>query len=206
MKHPGVLGLLLLLGACSSAGDPADSFSNPAIAAAYVPLDASKDLIFTAHGAGVVIGRDIAVTNAHNANLIDPDAIVGTSMQYDLMFFHTFGGAPLPTAKPWVSEEVVAYGQGTSGGLRIARGRVTALDAPVVARCASCDVQHAFTFEGNAGPGFSGGPVVDATTGKLVGIVFGFNDEAGGGRLIYAFDMDRVQRELALTRGRPVAH
>ncbi|HTQ12940.1 MAG TPA: trypsin-like peptidase domain-containing protein [Rhizomicrobium sp.] len=206
MRRLGALIVLLLLGACSSAGDPADSFASAGIAAAYIPLSGGKDLFFTGHGAGVVLSRDIAVTNAHNANLVDPDAIVGVSMQYDLMFFHIFGGAPLPTARPFVSEEVIAYGEGSSGGLRVARGRVTALDAPVTARCATCDVQHAFTFEGNAGPGFSGGPVIDATTGKLVGIVFGYNDEANGGRLIYVFDMDRVSREYAILRGRPLAH
>lgn len=202
MRGIAAPGLLLLLAACSSAGDPADSFLSPSISQAYIPLAASRDVFFTGHGAGVVIGRGIAVTNAHNANLLDPDSIIGTSLQYDLMFFHAATGAPLATAKPWTSEEVIAYGEGTDGSLRLARGRVVALDALVVARCPTCDQQHAFTFEANAGPGFSGGPVVDATDGHLVGITFGFDDEKTGGRLMYAFDMDRVFKELARAQGR----
>ena len=67
----------------------------------------------------------------------------------------------------------------------------------------ACGVQHAFTFEADAGPGFSGGPVVDATDGRLVGIVFGFQDEKDGGRLMYAYDMDRVAKELAIVEKQP---
>ena len=206
MRAAGALGLLLLLAACSSAGEPAYSFVNPQVASAFIPLSGSRGVFFTGFGAATVIGRGIAVTNAHNANLLDPDTVIATSMQYDLMFFHTDTGAALPAARPWVAEEVIAYGEGANGDLRVARGRVVTLDAPVVARCATCGVQHAFTFEANAGPGFSGGPVVDATTGALVGIVFGFDDEKNGGRLMYAYDMDRVNKELAVARGRAPAH
>jgi S1-C subfamily serine protease len=189
--------LSLLLAACSSAGEPAAGFLNPAIATAYLPLSGMRDIVLEGRGAGVVIAGGVAVTNAHNANLIDSDSVIGTSAQYDLLYFHTTAGTPLPSAKPWTAEEVIAYGQGTDGSLRQARGRVTALDAPVLPRCPACGVQHAFTFEADAGPGFSGGPVVDATDGKLVGIVFGYQDEKDGGRLIYAYDMDRVTKELA---------
>ena len=59
-----------------------------------------------------------------------------------------------------------------------------------------------FTFEGDAGPGFSGGPVVDAK-GRLVGITFAYKD-VGTRRLIYAYDMARVQAELNnLSANRP---
>jgi len=203
MRFSGALGLLLLLAACSSAGEPADGFLNPSVASAYLPLSGSRDIVFTGHGAGVVIGRGIAVTNAHNANLVDGGSVIGTSLQYDLLYFHTALGMPPVFAKPWVAEEVIAYGQGTDGSLRMARGRVTSLDAAVTARCPTCGIQHAFTFEADAGPGFSGGPVVDATDGKLVGIVFGFDDRKDGGRLMYAYDMARVEKELALARGLP---
>jgi S1-C subfamily serine protease len=144
-----------------------------------------------------VIGNGLAVTNAHNANLVDNDSVIASSVDYDLLFFRSAAGAPLATARPWTAEEVIAYGQGTDGSLRMARGRVTALDAPVLPLCPTCATQHAFTFEADAGPGFSGGPVVDATDGRLLGIVFGFQDEKGGGRLMYAYDMDRVMKELA---------
>ena len=37
-----------------------------------------------------------------------------------------------------------------------------------------------FIFAGNAGPGFSGGPVVDGA-GRLIGITFGYKDEGAKG-------------------------
>jgi S1-C subfamily serine protease len=202
-KYLGLLALAAFLAGCASAGEPAAGFLNPAIAAAYLPLSGMRDIVLEGRGAGVVIGTGIAVTNAHNANLVDDDSVIGTSPEYDLLFFHTNAGTPLPSAQPWTAEEVIAYGQGVSGSLRLARGRVTALDAPVLPRCPACGVQHAFTFEADAGPGFSGGPVVDATDGRLVGIVFGFQDEKDGGRLMYAYDMDRVAKELAIVEKQP---
>ena len=64
----------------------------------------------------------------------------------------------------------------------------------------TCAVQHAFVFEAKGGKGFSGGPVVDAKTGRLLGIVFGFrdgiDDHTPGHRLMYAYDMNRVFAEL----------
>jgi len=85
---------------------------------------------------------------------------------------------------------------------------VTRLDAPVKALCAKCEVQSAFTFEGNAGPGFSGGPVLDANDGKLLGVVFGYVDEpASKGRTMYAYTMERVFAELDdITRKLPMDH
>ena len=47
-----------------------------------------------------------------------------------------------------------------------------------------------------AGEGFSGGPVVDASDGRILGIVFGYNDMKDGSRLMYAYDMDRIMAEL----------
>ena len=66
--------------------------------------------------------------------------------------------------------------------------------------CAGCTAPAYFTFAGNAGPGFSGGPVLDAA-GRLVGITFGYKDE-GHERLIYAYDMSRVQAELSALQKR----
>jgi len=204
-KHLALLALAALFAGCASAGEPAADFLNPTIAAAYLPLSGARDIVLEGRGAGVVIGNGVAVTAAHNANLVDGDSVIGTSLQYDLLYFHTTAGTPLPSAKPWTAEQVIAYGEGTDGSLRMARGRVTALDAPVLPRCPACGVQHAFTFDADAGPGFSGGPVVDATDGKLVGIVFGFQDEKDGGRLMYAYDMDRVAKELAIAQNRPAS-
>lgn len=180
----------------TSSGERAASFATPEIAAAYLPLEAERYLVLQGHGAAVVIRPGIAVTNAHNAPLVAPDTVIGISSAYDLMFFRVTGGKPLATAKPSLGERVTAYGQGSDGSLRVAEGTVRWLDAPVEARCPTCPVQHPFAFEGDAGAGFSGGPVLDAASGALLGIVFGYNDEEGSGRLIYAYDMARVNAEL----------
>ena len=39
--------------------------------------------------------------------------------------------------------------------------------------CAGCTAPAYFVFAGNAGPGFSGGPVLDGS-GRLLGITFGY--------------------------------
>jgi hypothetical protein len=118
-----------------------------------------------------------------------------------LLFFRTRNTAMLPEAAPYAGEQVVAYGQGTDNGLRDAYGTVKIVNAPVLPNCPACHVQKAFTFESidgraDAGPGFSGGPVVDRATGALVGITFGFRD-TGDTRLMYAYDMARVRTELS---------
>jgi S1-C subfamily serine protease len=89
-----------------------------------------------------------------------------------------------------VGGEVTAYGQGIDNELRVAHGVVRE-----VQQCTGCSAPAYFTFAGNAGPGFSGGPVLDAS-GRLVGITFGYRD-SGAQRLMYAYDMSRVQAELA---------
>jgi hypothetical protein len=45
--------------------------------------------------------------------------------------------------------------------------------------------------------------VVDASDGRILGIVFGYNDLQDGSRLMYAYDMDRVGAELAKLSGAP---
>ncbi len=198
MRGAWALVLIALLAACS-AGEPAADFLNPGVAHAFLPLTGMRGII-EGRGAAVAIANGIAVTNAHNIDLVDPAAVIGASRQYDLLYFRTQFGIPMTTAMPWTSEEVIAYGSGVDGSLRMARGRVTVLTAPVQPLCPTCGQQQAFTFEADAGPGFSGGPVVDATDGRLVGITFGFVDEKGGGRLMYAYDMDRVAKELAAAK------
>lgn len=207
--RPGWHGFALIAGlalsACAtSAGLPARGFLNPAIAAAYLPLEGSAYLVLEGHGAGVVIAPGVAVTNAHNANIVDPKTVIGRSADYDLMFFRTHKGPPLRRAAPWVGEKVIAYGQGVDGELRMAAGTVRYTDAPVLARCPSCPIQHPFAFEAEGGKGFSGGPVIDAKTGRLVGIVFGFrnglDDRTPSHRLMYAYDMHRVFAELRKLR------
>jgi S1-C subfamily serine protease len=203
----------LLAGCATSAGVPArgpmSGFMSRAVGQAYLPLQGTVDLLFEGEGVGVVIAPGIAATNAHNADLVDPASVLGTSTNYDLLFFRTDRGRALPYDAPRAGEPVIAYGQGVDGELRQARGTIRYTDAPVLPRCKGCPVQRAFAFEAEGGKGFSGGPVVDASSARLVGIVFGFRggpdgktpsktpSKTLGHRLMYAYDMERVFAELS---------
>ncbi len=206
-RYAIVLTLVCLAGGCApqSVGEPAGGFVNASVASAYLPLDGSADLVLEAHGAATIVAPGIAATNAHNANLAPSADVIGTSTDYDLLFFSRHGASAQPTGRPWVGEMVIAYGQGAKGELREARGIVRNLAAPVEARCPQCPIQQTLTFEAPAGEGFSGGPVVDASNGRILGVVFGYNDMKDGSRLMYAYDMDRVAAELAKL-SRPPAH
>lgn len=188
---------LAIAGCATSSGAPATAIAQPAIAAAYLPLHARTHLgIDSADGAAVVIAPGIAVTNAHNANLLDSRSVIGVVRDYDLLYFRTPRVAAPATAMPVVGEAVTAYGQGGEAELRVAHGVVRQIKS-----CAGCSAPAWFTFSNDkreaddAGPGFSGGPVLDAS-GRLVGITFGYKD-SGGERLIYAYDMARVRAELS---------
>lgn len=183
--------LLAVCGCAGSSGAPATAIAQPEIAAAYLPLYGRIHLgLDSANGAAMVIAPGIAVTNAHNANLLARGSVIGVRRDYDLLFFRTPKSAAPPTAAPVVGQSVTAYGQGGDSELRIARGVVREIK-----QCPGCTAPAYFVFAGNAGPGFSGGPVLDSL-GRLVGITFGYKDE-GRQRLIYAYDMSRVQAELS---------
>jgi S1-C subfamily serine protease len=188
----GALCLALALSACATAsGIPAASIPQPDIAAAYLPLKGRIHLgLDRAAGAAVIIGPGIAVTNAHNANLLDAKSVLGTATQSDLLFFRTARSATPATAGPRTGEAVTAYGQDLDGKLRLARGVIRQI--VMIPRYTASPY---FIFSGNAGPGFSGGPVIDPD-GRLIGITFGYKDE-GKERLIYAYDMARVWAEFS---------
>src|SRR5947208_1159734 len=78
----------------------------------------------SADGAAVVIAPGIAVTNAHNANLLNPKIVIGARQDYDLLFFRTARSAAPQTALPVIGESVTAYGQGADRELRVAYGTV----------------------------------------------------------------------------------
>jgi S1-C subfamily serine protease len=191
-REIGAVVLALGLASCAtSSGVPATRISEPGIAAAYLPLSGRVHLgLDRAVGAAVMINPGIAVTNAHNANLLDGKSVIGVAAQSDLMFFRATGGMPPASAAPLAGEAVTAYGQDLSGKLRLAHGVVRQ-----IVKVPGFDSSPYFIFSGDAGPGFSGGPVVDAS-GKLVGITFGYKDQ-GGQRLIYAYDVARVLAELS---------
>ena len=192
LSRPVLFGILLGVSGCAgSSGQPATAIAQPDIAAAYLPLHARVHLgIDSADGAAVVIAPGIAVTNAHNANLLEPKNILGTRQDYDLLFFRTAKNTAPQTAMPVIGEGVTAYGQGGNRELRVAHGVVKEIK-----QCSGCTAPAYFVFAGDAGPGFSGGPVLDGS-GRLIGITFGYKDE-GRQRLIYAYDMSRVRAEFS---------
>jgi hypothetical protein len=174
-----------------------DRIADPRLAAAYIPLRKSTHLgIDHDAGAAVVVRPGIAATNAHNANLVDPAAVLGRSAQYDLLFFRTSRKAAPKTAAPRPGEAVLAYGQSAGDShIRLAHGAVRITTAMPL--CTLCGPAKVFGFEADAGQGFSGGPVVDAADGTLLGIVFSYDDaKPGHPPMIYAYDMMLVAAEL----------
>ena len=199
MRLPCIAALALALGlsACGtgSFGTPANGFDFPQVEQSYVPLHARDWTLVTHDGASVVIAPGIAVTNAHNANMLDPASVIGKDHDYDLLYFRTEKMAALPTAVPADGEEVVAYGQDTDGKLRVSRGVIRQF------------WPAAFGYVSDAGPGFSGGPVLDAKSGALLGITYGYEGrEDAKTRLMVAYNMAFVMDRLAAIGGRPAPH
>jgi hypothetical protein len=173
-------------------------FIDPQLMAVYIPLSERQDFFRARWGAAMAVAPNIAVTNDHNLNFIPPGQLLARSRDYDLLFFRTDQSMAPAIAKARSGEEVIAYGQGRTDGLREARGTVAALDEYVPPRCQDCRAQRALVFDANAGGGFSGGPVTDARTGAVLGITFGYLDGkgSGGGRRMYAYDIDLVIAEM----------
>jgi len=193
--HSSLFALLSLTGCASSSGAPADGIPQPDIAAAYIPLRGGN-VLSHAEGAAMVIAPGIAVTNGHNRNLVPSEIVIGQSRDYDLLFFRDARSTQVVTAEPQPGSTVEAYGQGVDGNLRAAHGVVRAIQT-----CSGCVAPAYFVFAGNAGPGFSGGPVLDPA-GRLIGITFGYKNE-GSERLVYAYPIARIRAELsALTEPR----
>ena len=184
----------MLAGCAHSSGAPAAGIVQPDIAAAYLPLYGRVHLgLDSVIGAAVVIAPGIAVTNDHNDNMVDPKKVLGYGSLSDLMFFRTTRTAAPQTGAPVMGEAVTAYGQGAKRELRVAHGAICN-----IAGQAGGDSPY-FIFAGNAGPGFSGGPVLDGA-GRLVGITFGYVDQPENRRLIFAYDMKRVMAEFQLKK------
>jgi len=189
---------LLLAGCVTKSGAPLDGALAPDVAYAYIPLKQPATLLPENDAGAVVLGGGIAVTAAHAADMVRRQDLIGVSHDYDLAFFRTDRiRAVLPMDVPRLGQKIVAYAHYGDRTYH-AEGIVKALEAPVLPRCAGCATQAAFAFEGNAGPGYSGGPVLDVESGKLIGIVFGYVDpeQKGAPRLIYAYPMSRVWDEL----------
>ena len=120
-----ILILTAVCGCTGSSGAPATAITQPEIAAAYLPLYGRIHLgLDSANGAAMVIAPGIAVTNAHNANLLARGSVIGVRQDYDLLFFRTSKSAVPPTAAPVIGQSVTAYGQGDERELRVAHGVV----------------------------------------------------------------------------------
>ena len=192
----GLLVLLPLIAGCS-AGRHSEGFVAPQLTRAYIPLAQRESLFMNHWAAAFVIAPNVGVTNDHNLRFIPADMLLARSRDYDLLFFRT-DKTPAMIAMPREGEEVIAYGQGATDDLREARGTVAGLDEIVQPRCADCRSQKVMVFDAGAGAGFSGGPVVDAQSGAVVGVTFGYLDgkAAGGGRRMYAYGMNLVLGEM----------
>ncbi len=193
-------GRLLLLSALAgcSAGRHSAGFVEPQLMNAYIALSQREALVLNHWAAAFAIAPNVGVTNDHNLRFIAPDMLLARSRDYDLLFFRT-DKRPWPViATPRPGEAVIAYGQGASDDLREARGTVAGLDEHIPPRCENCREQQVMIFDAGAGAGFSGGPVVDAASGAVVGVTFGYLDgrAAGGGRRMYAYDIDLVLAEM----------
>lgn len=196
--------LALGLAACggSRAGVAIDAIPDARVAAAFIPLSSSS-IFTTKGGSATLVAPGIAVTNAHNATMVSKADVIGISRDYDLMFFRTDRQTPVARGAAYDGQAVTAYGylaaeMLSDSDLRVAQGKIVSVSAPFQPNCRNCP-QSAFVFQGNAGPGFSGGPVLDATSGGLIGITFGYTDEDKDPRKwnIYAYHMRVVDAELA---------
>lgn len=192
--------LLFLLSGCALPGRESSAFVTQQIEAAYIPL---YKLNFAGgqQAAAVAIAPHLAVTNDHNYGLIPKEEILARSRDFDLLFFRTDRNFAPPIASPRIGEEVVAYGQHGRFGRterREADGIIRELDFGLPAHCTDCAPQKAISYDADAGTGFSGGPVVDAKSGALVGVTVAFADGKGerGGRRMYAFNIDLVIAEM----------
>ena len=169
------------------------------VGSAFIPFYVDNGMLI-GHliGSAFVIEPGIAVTNDHAYWLVPQGDHLARSRNYDLLFFKTDKQAPPNFAHAYAGEEVIAYGSGVGGQAREARGTVAGLDESVPPHCMGCAPQHVMIFDAEAGEGFSGGPVVDAKTGAVVGITFGYLDgkAAGGGRRMYAYDIELVMAEM----------
>ena len=103
----------VLLTACTNTGDgnwvgagqPTETFVNTRVAAAYIPLH-HFSLPGMRRGAATIILSGIAVTNAHNANLVDDEDDLGHAPSgEDIMFIRVheqpIGGAG-PLSQLWL--------------------------------------------------------------------------------------------------------
>lgn len=200
LVRPFVLFFAVLLSAAVTAcasGTRSEGFRDPAMGQSYIGLPNPNRVL--AGGAGIVVAPNIAVTNAHNANLLDAADILAVSDRYDLLFYRTERTvAVAQTAEPALGLAVIAYGQGADNELREATGVIEYIE-PSYEECPACGPGTAFVYRASAGPGFSGGPVTEAQTGAVLGVTFAYIDspiEEGNPRLMLVHSMAQIRSEM----------
>jgi hypothetical protein len=202
LRHGAGTLLLAALAGCALPGKPSSSFVNSRVENAYIPLyGLDLHLHRIQQAAAVMIAPNLAVTNLHNYLLIPKEKIVVRSRDFDLLFFRTDRALAPEFARPHVGQRVIAYGQHGPFGLterREAEGVIREIDAQLPPECTECGPQVVIGYDADAGTGFSGGPVVDAASGALVGVTVAFEKGKGkdGGTRMYAYDVDLVLAEM----------
>jgi hypothetical protein len=199
LRRVAALLLLPMLLAACSAGQASMGFVDARLGQSFIPIYSDNDLLI-GHwvGSAIAIAPGIAVTNDHNYWFVPREQHLARSRDYDLLFFRT-DKMPAPMiGQAQTGQDVIAYGTGADSETREAYGIVVSLDETVPPHCMGCPPQHVMVFDAEAGGGFSGGPVVDAKTGAVVGITFGYLDgkAANGGRRMYAYNIALVMAEM----------
>lgn len=178
-----------LLAGCAGAGQPYQAATDGPLPAIYGPLTNAFACVGD-FAAKTVIAPHWAVTNAHADGMVAADDLVGEATHADLALVRITGAPaePLPTATVRPGDAVTFYGTGPCGVARIAHGTVIAGDdmqcygppepgqeatsaGRVCQRDYGMGVVPFIAVRGDAGHGFSGGPVI--AQGKLVGIMAG---------------------------------
>ena len=197
MRRFWIAGLALLapvLVACTSYGEPSKGFIDPLLMQVYIPLYHDNGFSHRA-AAATMVAPNIAVTNDHNLDFIPAAHVLVRSHDYDLLFFRTDVSLMPVIGRPHVGDEAIAYGQGADQSLREASGKVLGFDPAVPVDASKRPPQPAFVYAAKGGPGFSGGPVVDAKTGAILGVTFAYWD-AKDGTYMYAYDIGLVMAEM----------
>ncbi len=199
-----------LLAGCAGAGQAYDPSSDGPLPGIYRKLTESPVCVGE-YAAQTVIAPGWAVTNAHADWMVAADDLVGEARRADLALVRMAG----PAAKPWPSgvvrpgEAVTFYGTGLCGAARIAHGIVIGADnkqcygppepgqeasraGRVCQRDYGMGIVPFIAVRGDAGRGFSGGPVI--ADGKLVGIMAGLvcsadDPRIDGAMVVYSIDM-----------------
>ena len=137
-------------------------------------------------GSGFVVGQNRILTNQHvvgSSGLVTVVfrsgvgrncPVIGASHPRDLALLNCSTGR-LPilqlSNQPYVGEKIAALGHPGGGPLRVSEGSVTN---------ATPDAAGYVTIDAQLAPGSSGGPVIDTSTGKVIGVASALDPDVPG--------------------------